>query len=101
MARKATSKAESPNDGPLTSRELDVLSLICQAYSTKEIADKLGISFKTAVSHRTRILAKVGVHDSISLFRWAIWEGIVEPPVRRSSDRKENSSVETVDAESN
>ena len=69
-------------DGPalLTPRETEVLRLICAGKSTKEIADDLGISFKTAVSHRTHILRKAGAHESITLFRWAIAQGIVEAP---------------------
>jgi DNA-binding NarL/FixJ family response regulator len=60
-----------------TPRELQVLELICQAQSTKQIADLLGVSFKTAACHRMRLMEKAGVHDAISLFRWALEKGHV------------------------
>jgi DNA-binding NarL/FixJ family response regulator len=58
--------------GQPTPRELQVLELICQGHSSKQIAGMLGISFKTAACHRMRLMEKAGVHDSISLFRWAL-----------------------------
>jgi DNA-binding NarL/FixJ family response regulator len=65
-------------NGVLTPRELEVLDLICQADSTKQIAGKLGISFKTASCHRSRIMGKAGVCNAIALFRWAIEQGYIE-----------------------
>jgi DNA-binding NarL/FixJ family response regulator len=61
----------------LTLREIQVLELICQGQTTKQIADLLGISFKTAGCHRMRLMEKAGVHDAISLFRWALEKGHV------------------------
>ena len=69
----------------LTTRELEILRLICEGYSTKVIAAKLGIRFKTAVTHRTHLLRKAGVHDSISLLRWAVSESLVSIPNGNSS----------------
>jgi DNA-binding NarL/FixJ family response regulator len=66
------------SNGALTPRELEVLDLICQADSTKQIAGKLGITFKPASCHRSRILGKAGVCNTIALFRWAIEHGHVE-----------------------
>ena len=62
---------------PLTSREVQVLALVADGNSTKEIAALLGISYKTADSHRSRIMEKVGVHETASLVRYAIRQGIV------------------------
>ena len=70
----------SEAESAMTPRELEILRLICEGYSTKEIAANLGISFKTVVSHRTRILRKAGVHDPISLFRWAVGRRLVSLP---------------------
>jgi DNA-binding NarL/FixJ family response regulator len=53
-------------------RELQVLQLICQGHSSKQIAGLRGVSFKTAACHRMRLMEKAGVHDAISLFRWAL-----------------------------
>jgi len=60
-----------------TPRELEVLELICEGRSTKQIAHTLGISFKTVACHRDRLMRKAGVHDAISLFRWALLNGLV------------------------
>ena len=63
----------------LTVREIQVLKLVAAGHSTKAIADMLGITFKTAACHRARLLMKVGVHESVSLLRWAIRHGLVNP----------------------
>ena len=63
--------------GPLSPRELEVLRLICCGHSTKQLASQLGITYKTAVTHRTHILEKTNTHDPISLFRWALLHDIV------------------------
>jgi DNA-binding NarL/FixJ family response regulator len=60
-----------------TPRERQVLELICEGYSTKQIAGLLGISFKTAACHRMRLMDKAEVHDPISLFRWALLQGYI------------------------
>ncbi len=64
---------------PLTAREVQVLELVADGRSTKEIAAELNISYKTADSHRSRIMEKVGVHETASLVRYAIRQGIVQP----------------------
>lgn len=63
--------------GPLTSRELQVLTLVAEGHSTRKVAELLGISYKTADSHRTRMMEKLGVHETASLVRYAIRKGIV------------------------
>jgi PAS domain S-box-containing protein len=63
----------------LTDRERQVLVLIAGGKSTKELAAQLGISYKTADSHRSRILEKLGVHETASMVRYAIRSGLVEP----------------------
>ena len=62
----------------LTERERQVLALIAQGHSTKETAVRLGISYKTADSHRSRILEKLGVHETASMGRYAIRAGLIE-----------------------
>ena len=52
------------------------MSLIAQGCSTKEVAAQLGITFKTAVTHRTHILRKLDLHESASLVRLAIRAGL-------------------------
>ena len=60
-----------------TPRELEVLGLICEGYSLKDIADALHISIKTVACHRSRLLGKSGAKNSIQLFRWAHNNGYV------------------------
>jgi DNA-binding NarL/FixJ family response regulator len=61
----------------LTPREIEVLRLIAEGLSTKEIACRLSISFKTVVSHRTHLLEKLGTHESATLVRLAVRAGLV------------------------
>ena len=63
----------------LTERERQVLALIAQGNSTKETANRLGISYKTADSHRSRVLEKLGVHETASMVRYAIRAGLIQP----------------------
>jgi PAS domain S-box-containing protein len=63
----------------LTERERQVLVLIADGNSTKEAATRLGISYKTADSHRSRILEKLGVHETASMVRYAIRAGLIAP----------------------
>jgi PAS domain S-box-containing protein len=61
----------------LSVRERQVMELIALGFSTKEISAKLGISYKTADSHRTHVLKKLGVHETASLVRFAIRAGVI------------------------
>lgn len=72
------SKTELPAD-PLTSRERQVLQLVGEGKSTKDVATLLGISVKTAESHRSRLIEKLDIHETASLVRDAIRHGLVQP----------------------
>ena len=72
-------RLEIGNGSVLTSRETQVLSLVAQGKSTKEVAAILGISVKTADSHRTHVMEKLKVHETASAVRFAIRAGLVEP----------------------
>jgi DNA-binding NarL/FixJ family response regulator len=61
----------------LTARELEVLRCIAEGNSTKEIGDRLGITFKTAACHRHRLMQKLDVHGTGALVRLAIASGVV------------------------
>jgi len=61
----------------LSARERQVMELIALGFSTKEISSRLGISYKTADSHRTHVLKKLGVHETASLVRFAIRAGVI------------------------
>jgi two-component system response regulator NreC len=62
----------------LTLRERQVLRLVAEGKSTKELAGILGISDRTGGSHRTRIMEKLEIHETASLVRYAIREGLLE-----------------------
>jgi DNA-binding NarL/FixJ family response regulator len=62
----------------LTSRELEVLQLIAEGESNKQIAAELGISVKTVERHRQRLMDKLAIHDVAGLTRYAISRGLVE-----------------------
>jgi DNA-binding NarL/FixJ family response regulator len=63
----------------LTARERQVLQMIGEGKTTKEIAVVLGISVKTAESHRTRLMHKLDIHATAGLVRYAIRHGLIEP----------------------
>jgi DNA-binding NarL/FixJ family response regulator len=63
----------------LTPRELEVLKLIAEAFSSKEIAKELFISIKTVERHRQNILDKLGMRDRVELTRYAIRRGLIQP----------------------
>jgi DNA-binding NarL/FixJ family response regulator len=62
----------------LTPRELEVLKLIAEAYTSKQIADVLFISIKTVERHRQNILDKLGMRDRVELTRYAIRRGLIQ-----------------------
>jgi two-component system response regulator NreC len=64
-----------PRD-PLTSREREVLQRIAEGQTTKEIATGLGLSVKTAESHRSNLMRKLDLHETASLVRYAIRRGL-------------------------
>ena len=63
----------------LSPREMEVLGLVADGNSTRQIASQLGIAFKTAACHRANIMAKLEVHETASLVRRAIRLGLIEP----------------------
>jgi two-component system response regulator NreC len=67
---------DSPVD-PLSIREREVLQLIAEGKNVKEIGSILGISTKTAESHRSNIMEKLGIHEVAGLVRYAIRNGLV------------------------
>jgi DNA-binding NarL/FixJ family response regulator len=71
------SKTYVSND-PLSGRERQVLQLVGEGKSTKDIAVHLGISVKTAESHRARLMKKLDIHETASLVRYAIRRGLIQ-----------------------
>lgn len=63
----------------LADRERQVLQLVAEGKTSKEIADTLDISVKTAESHRAHVMEKLQIHDTAGLVRYAIREGLIQP----------------------
>ncbi len=66
----------------LTSRQMEVLQLIAEGNANRETAKELGISLKTVEKHREHLMAKLGLHDTAGLTRYAISTGIIENSVQ-------------------
>lgn len=75
----ACATAETAQASHLTPRERQVLQLVGEGKSTKQIAEVLHISVKTAEFHRGRLMKKLNVHDTANLVRYAIREGFITP----------------------
>lgn len=63
----------------LSHRELEVMELVCEGQSTKGVAKSLGVSVKTADSHRYSMMKKLGIHNLPNLVRFAVREGVIDP----------------------
>ena len=61
----------------LTNREIEILQLIAEGYTSREIADLLHLSIKTVQNHRTKIMNKLDLHDRGELIKYAIQQGII------------------------
>ncbi|MET7458145.1 response regulator transcription factor [Streptomyces sp. NPDC005574] len=70
---------EEPPEQVLTAREEEVLKLVAEGHSSKEIAELLFISIKTVHRHRENLLHKLGLRDRLELTRYAIRAGLIEP----------------------
>ncbi len=83
VARVAMEESSSTAPGgsdpyeTLTDREKQVLKLVAEGGSNKEVAETLGISVKTAMSHREKVMEKLGVHNRTELVRFAIKRGVI------------------------
>jgi DNA-binding NarL/FixJ family response regulator len=75
---RAAAGEGTPED-PLSPRETEVVKLIAEGHTTREIAEVLVLSEKTIERHRANILEKLGMRDRVQLTRYAIRRGLVEP----------------------
>jgi DNA-binding NarL/FixJ family response regulator len=78
VVRAYLNNTDGPN-GQLSVRERQVLQLVGEGHSTKKIASLLGISVKTADTHRTKLMEKLDIHQTAGLVRYAIRNGLLEP----------------------
>jgi DNA-binding NarL/FixJ family response regulator len=78
VSKRASLKGE--RNGGLTTRELEILQLIVDGKSNKEIADQLGLSVNTVAVHRANIMDALGIHKTAELVVYAIRNGLVNIP---------------------
>jgi DNA-binding NarL/FixJ family response regulator len=72
-------QGEAVPERAITDREEEILKLVAEGHSSKEIADLLVISIKTVERHRSNLMAKLGMKDRLELTRYAIRAGLIEP----------------------
>ena len=84
VAREAMREQDAPEGqrnadtyDALTDREKQVLKLVAEGHSNKEVADLLGISVKTAMTHREHVMEKLALHSRTELIRFALKQGII------------------------
>ena len=70
----------------LSSREVEVLQLIAEGKPNKQVAEELGVSFKTVDKHRQHLMSKLNIHDVAGLTRYAISTGVIENTVQLTID---------------
>ena len=80
LVRDFLDRADKAGDyDPLTSRELEVLKLVAEGKSSRQIAELLVVSIKTVERHRADILHRLGLRDRVDLTRYAIRRGLIQP----------------------
>ncbi|MFQ5927245.1 MAG: response regulator [Terriglobia bacterium] len=77
--RQAPRQAARPQGRPLTPREREILQLLAEGYTNKEVASRLNISVKTAETHRANIMRKLDLHSLSELVRYAIRNNLIQP----------------------
>ena len=80
--RAARGRSSRKVGNRLSSREAEVLQLIAEGKTNRQVAAELGVSFKTADKHRQNLMNKLHIHDIAGLTRYAIAEGIIEGSIR-------------------
>jgi DNA-binding NarL/FixJ family response regulator len=85
VASASDNKSENHGASPLSSREREILQLLAENKSNKEIATKLGISVRTVETHRRSVMQKLDASSIVELVHYAIRNGIVQPTVKLGS----------------
>lgn len=75
--QKVTTEGEKDSYRNLTEREREILKLVAEGYTAKEIADMLVISLRTVETHKTNLMKKLDIHNKADLIRFAIRKGII------------------------
>jgi DNA-binding NarL/FixJ family response regulator len=77
--RRLTAHPRMEDVDPLTDREREILQLVAEGQTNREIADLLTLSIKTVQAHRANIMEKIGAHDRTDLVKYAIRAGMISP----------------------
>jgi len=85
LVTSGASPAEKTSSGPLSAREREILQLLAENKSNKEIAARLGISVRTVETHRRSVMQKLEASSIVELVHYAIRNGIVQPRVNLNS----------------
>jgi len=85
LVTSAAGPAEKTSNGPLSAREREILQLLAENKSNKEIAARLGISVRTVETHRRSVMQKLEASSIVELVHYAIRNGIVQPRVKLNS----------------
>jgi two-component system response regulator NreC len=78
--RTGEDSGQTMKPDPLTHREKQVLQLIAEEHTSKQVAAKLNISLKTVQAHRTNIMEKLDIHSTAGLTKYAISAGLIKEP---------------------
>jgi len=78
VQRFLSSDAATAESEPLSDRERQILQLVAEGNTNRKIASMLGVTLKTVDTYRTRMMTKLGIHDTPGLVRYAIRKGIVQ-----------------------
>jgi DNA-binding NarL/FixJ family response regulator len=71
-------RADAPEKDPLSEREREVLQLVAEGFTARQIAERLGLKPKTVENHRAAIMDKLGIHTTAGLVRYALRTGRTE-----------------------
>ena len=82
LARSAGARSDKTSSDPLSAREREILQLLAENKSNKEIAMRLGISVRTVETHRRSVMQKLDAGSIVELVHYAIRNGIVQPQVK-------------------
>ena len=85
LVTSAAGPVEKTSSGPLSAREREILQLLAENKSNKEIAARLGISVRTVETHRRSVMQKLEASSIVELVHYAIRNGIVQPRVKLTS----------------
>jgi two-component system response regulator NreC len=76
--RRAQSGQDKQTLDGLTDREREILQLVAEGHTNKDVAEMLSLSIRTVQNHRAHLMEKLGIHDRSELVKYAIKKGIIE-----------------------